>query len=145
MGPVSDSSKCSDNNTQEISWNNCENCSKLSSEHEKILEEPKSAEVNGELLRAEVNANIASEYAMQNSTNKIQVENQDYASENRWIKVITDHHTGTRREVFHQTSKQIDVANRFALLTNLQVQASIIGSKKTVLHIYDGQEKHQSE
>jgi tRNA uridine 5-carbamoylmethylation protein Kti12 len=59
---------------------------------------------------------------MQNSTNKIHVENQDDASENRWIKVITDHHKGTRREVFHQASKQIDVVDRFALLTNLQVQ-----------------------
>ena len=90
----------------------------LSSEHEKILEEPKSAEVNGELLRAEVNANIASQYVMQNSTNKIHVENQDYASENRWMKVITDHHTGKRREVFHQASKQTNRCRKSLCLVN---------------------------
>jgi len=59
---------------------------------------------------------------MQNSTNNIHVENQEDASENRWIKVITGHHKGMRRKVFHQASKQIKIANCFALLTNLQVQ-----------------------
>jgi hypothetical protein len=39
-----------------------------------------------------------------------------------------------RRKVFHQANKQIEIANRFALLTDLQVQwemASIIGSNET--------------
>jgi hypothetical protein len=86
------------------------------------LEELKSAQVIIELLRADVNANTASEYVMQNNTNNIPDENQDDASENRWIKVITGHHKGMRRKVFHQTNKQIGIANHFALLTNLQVQ-----------------------
>jgi len=63
--------------------------------------------------------------------NNIHVENQDDASENRRIKVITGHHKGMRRNVFQYASKQIEITNRFALLTNLQVQremASIISS-----------------
>jgi len=59
---------------------------------------------------------------MQNSTNNIHVENQNDTSENRWTKVITGHHKGMRRKVFHQASRQIEIANHFALLTNLQVQ-----------------------
>jgi hypothetical protein len=59
---------------------------------------------------------------MQNSSNNIHVENQDDAGENRWIKVITGHHKGTRRKEFHQTNKQIDITNRFVLFTNLQVE-----------------------
>jgi hypothetical protein len=86
------------------------------------LEELTSAQVMIELLQAEVNANVASEYVMQNSTNNIHVENQDDGSENRWIKVITGHHKGMRRKVFHQASKQIKITNHYALLTNLQVQ-----------------------
>ena len=69
-----------------------------------------------------MNVNIASECVMQNSTNNIHVENQDDASENRWTKVITGCHKGMRRKVFHQASKQIEITNHFALLTNIQVQ-----------------------
>ena len=89
------------------------------------MKELTSSQVIIELLRAEVNANIASEYVMQNSTNSIHVENPD-ASENSWIKVITGHHKGMRRKVFHQASKQIKITNCFALLTNLQVQREIL-------------------
>jgi len=70
------------------------------------LEELKSAQVINELLRADVNANTTSEYVMQNNTNNIPVENQDDASENRWIKVITGHHKGMRKKYFiKQTNK----------------------------------------
>jgi hypothetical protein len=69
------------------------------------LEELKSAQVLTEVLRAEVNANIASEYIMQNSTINIHIVNEDCASENRWTKVITGHHKSMSRKVFHQASK----------------------------------------
>jgi len=70
------------------------------------LEEFKSAQVLIELLRAKVNANIASEYVMQNSTINIHVKNQDDASENRLTKVITVHHKGMKRKVFHQAGNK---------------------------------------
>jgi hypothetical protein len=69
------------------------------------LDELKSAQVLIEVLRAEVNANIASEYVMQNSTINIHVVNQGDASENRWTKVITGHHKSMRRNVVHQANK----------------------------------------
>jgi hypothetical protein len=62
---------------------------------------------------------------MENSTNNIHVENQDDASENRWIKVVTGHHKGPRRKVFHPASKQIEIAYRLSLL-----MASIIGQHR---------------
>ena len=70
------------------------------------MEEFKSAQVLIELLRAKVNANIASEYVMQNSTINIHVKNQDDASENRLTKVITVHHKGMKRKVFHQAGNK---------------------------------------
>ena len=74
MEPVSDSCKCSDNITQENSNNHCDKYNKPESEHKKILDELKSSQVIIELLRTEVNANLASEYVMKNIKNNIMLK-----------------------------------------------------------------------
>lgn len=66
-----------------------------------------------------MNANLASEYVMQNSTNSIHVENQDDASENRWISHNCSSQGDEKKSI--SLSKQTN-GNHFALLTNLQVQ-----------------------
>ena len=102
MGPVSGSWKCWDKTSQENSENYCENYYKLKSEHQKILDELKLAQVIIEIhvLWAEMKDNLASEYVTKDNTNNIHTNNQHEASKNRWSKVITGHHKGREVKYF---------------------------------------------
>ena len=108
----------SDNTSQENSENYCENCNKLKSDHQKIMDELKSVQVIIEILQAEMNDNLASEYVRKDNTNNIHVDNQYKASENRRSKVTTGHHKGTGSKVFHQASKQANQNYQSLFLVN---------------------------
>jgi hypothetical protein len=97
------SSKCSANNAQVNSKNYSENCDKLETEYQKTLDELKSAKLIIEILRAEMNPNIASECACIHSTaNNIQGDKQVAETENRWINVVSDHAKRARRQASHR-------------------------------------------